>query len=354
MLKNLFRSEEADAAQSTPEDTTKPVQRRAVEVDPEHEMASVDDRMRTDRSLFKKKLREVGAESAPNPNSMFAYDNCFRGPNRILMEQPGRDEGLVISCSRNAVNAMVTSKWNFNCPKTSFWEVAVQMHGFSDLVSASYSTMKRWQLTYQRTFSAGGLAVMQVMAQPAMMQMGGPGGSFFGLVQIPWVRGGCTALQYVKTQQVALSHMQRIVRGVHLGAQATYIVPTHDTEMSYVAHTMSADKSMQWAGEVKPESGEWKVTCIKADWATDVEMCAQVEHTKKQQGYLSQLCFGMKARLVGGGSVQAAMIGFSKVKAAFEFPIGGDRLGFNQMTLGYNCMLNLESGGLKQGLNIDF
>lgn len=353
MLKNLFRSEDADAAQTATKESPKALQRRTVEVDPEEERTSSEERQRSERSLFKKKLRDGRVDRPANPNSMFAFDNVFRGPNRILMEQSG-DEGLTISCSRNAINSMVTSKWQFGDPKSSSWELGVQMHGFSDLVMASYNTMKRWQLTYQRTFSAGGLAVAQFMAQPAMMQMGGPGGSFFGLVQIPSVTGGCTALQYVKSQQFALSHMQRIVRGVHIGAQATYSIPTKDTTMAYVAHTVSPNKSFQWGAEVKPESGEWKVSCIKSDWATDLEMCAQVEHTQKRQDFVSLLSFGLKAHLVGGGTVQAAISGFSKVKAALELPFGGDRVGMNQVAFGYNCMLNLENGGLKQGVSINF
>lgn len=358
MLTNWFTGKSAAPVEeaATPQNTASSQRRTLLESDPiQHKELSAEERAIESQEEHKRKLRESALEKPANPNSMFAYDNALRGPQRILMEgHHDSAEGLNLNVSRNVHNTMVSTKWQLGNPQASNWELSLQMQGFSDVISASYSSLSRWQLMYQKTFASGGLIVAQMMAQPQMMAMGGPAGSFFGLIQYPWVTGGCSALQYVKSQQVAFSHMQRVLRGLHVGAQMTYDINTKGTSMSYAFHSQSSDRAMTWAGEVKPESGEWKVACTKADWGNDVEVCAQLEYTEKRNGLVSLMSLGLKRNLIGGGHMSAVLAGFSKIRAAFEFPFGGERTGFNQVNFGYNLQYDIASGGLKQGVTITY
>lgn len=353
MLTNYFTGKGAAPAEETaaPVDDSSSVRKKLLESDPIHhkEMSPEEKRAQTQEN-YKRKLSQ---DDKPAP--LFAYDNALRGPQRILMEgHQDSSEGLTLNVARNVHNTMVSTKWTFGNPQAANWELSLQMQGFSDVISASYSTLSRWSLMYQKTFTAGGLVVAQLMAQPQMMQMGGPAGSFFGLVQYPLVRGGCTAVQYVKTQQVAVSHMQKILRGLHLGAQMTYDVNTKGTSMSYCFNSQTSDRSMTWAGELKPSTGEWKVACTKADWGNDVEVCAQVEYTEKRQGLVRLMSLGLKRNLIGGGHMSAVIAGFSKIRAAIEFPFGGERAGFNQVNFAYNLQYEIASGGLKHGVTFTY
>lgn len=353
MLTNYFTGKGAAPAEeaAAPADTTSSQRKQLLESDPvHHKEMSAEEREAESQEGYRRKLSE-GDRPAP----LFAFDNALRGPQRILMEgHQDSTEGLTLNVARNVHNTMVSTKWMFGNPQSANWELSLQMQGFTDVVSVSYSTLARWSLMYQKTFTAGGLIVAQMMAQPQMMQMGGPAGSFFGLVQYPLVRGGCTAVQYVKTQQVAVSHMQKVLRGLHVGAQMSYDVNTKGSSMSYAFHSQSSDRGMTWAGELKPASGEWKVACTKADWGNDVEVCAQVEFTEKRNGLVSLMTLGLKRNLIGGGHMSAVIAGFSKIRAALEFPFGGERAGFNQVNFGYNLQYEIASGGLKHGVTITY
>eukprot|EP00758_Cryptobia_borreli_P002488 Tbor_TRINITY_DN3069_c0_g1::TRINITY_DN3069_c0_g1_i1::g.17329::m.17329 len=357
MLKSFFRGEDSSSADAQPVDKKPSQSRRALlEQDPapvpeptESEQAELS------KTGLKKKLRDQSFEKQPNPNTCFGFENAFRNPSRILMSGNHQEtEGLNIQMSRAAHNAKLTSKWVLGTPQQSNWEISAQVHGFSDLIVASYSTMKRWSLMYQRPFSSGALMVLQATAQPSMMQLGGPPGGFFGLLQYPWVHGGLSIVQFIKGHQVSISHTQRIIRGLHVGAQMAYSPQTQNSYMSYVAHSVSTDNKYSWSAEVKPDSGEWKVACCKQDWSNDLEMCAQIETSEKRNGLSNLLSIGYKKMLIGGGSVQVVLSGFSRVQAAIEFPFGGDIPDVNQVTLGYNVNCDLNSGGLKHGVSVNF
>ena len=47
------------------------------------------------------------------------------------------------------MNMSVTSKYHIQNPQTSAWDLTLQMHGFTDFFSATFSTLNRYQLMYQ-------------------------------------------------------------------------------------------------------------------------------------------------------------------------------------------------------------
>ena len=223
------------------------------------------------------------------------------------------------------------------------------MNGFSDVIGVTYSTLSRWQLSYQRVFSTGAMFVAQLMAQS---QGGMTMGTLFSMLQYPWVHGGCTQLQYVKQQQTTLSHMQKIIRGVYVGSQFSYDPNTHASSMSYAFTAHNDKKTSVWSGEMKPSSGEWKIAYLRQDWASDHEVAVQLENTEKRNGFVSLLSIGIRKVMVGGGSVSAAISGFTKLRAIVELPFGGERPGFNQVRFNYNTQYDIQSGGFKHGLTV--
>lgn len=332
-------------------ENAQPKERSRMNVDPEHIAASpTDAEKKASRSdAIQKKIQNSLKDGPPHPQNLVAYDSMFRSASSLLMDGNNAEtnEGLAVNLSRNAQNTMISSKWQMGNPQTSNWEVSLQMNGFNDICAVTYSTMNRLQLMYQRMFRSGALGVAQFMQQTqGQMSMG----TFFGMIQYPWVNGGCSQLQYIKQQNVTLSHMQRLIRGVYVGSSLTYDSNTHSTTASYGFCATNPTKTASFAGEVKPASGEWKLAYTRSDWASDTEFATQLEFTEKRNGKISLLSMGVKKNMVGGGMINVVLSGFSKVRAALEIPFGGERAGFNQVQLAYNVQYDIYSGGLKHGI----
>ena len=355
MLSGYFKGESTEKPVDegiAKKENLKAARRAALDAEPEAptEM-SEEEKSESRDNAIRKKLAD-SAKEAPHQQQMTAYDGMFRNATRILLDSHMADlhEGLQLSLARNAQNAMVSSKWLFGTPQQSHWEVNIQMNGFTDVMSVSYNTLNRWQLMYQRMFSSGAMAVLQFMAQPQAAAMGGPPGTFFGMVQYPWVRGGCTQLQYVRSQQVSLSHCQRLIRGVYVAAQMSTDLNTNSTNMTYAG--MSASGKTSWSGEYKPHSGEWKVATTRSDWGTDTEMACQIENSDKRNGKVCIMSVGVRKNLIGGGNLSAVLSGFSRLKAILEMPFGCERAGFNQLMFSYNAQYDINTGGLKHGISM--
>lgn len=347
MLKEWFSGKQESKEETAVKTDKKPVR---MVLDPEKAGQLTDDEKQAERDAsMSKKLKESAREGPPHPQSLVAYDSIFRSSSRVLMEgnMQEQNEGLQINMSRNAQNTMVSSKWSVGNPQMSHWEVSMQMNGFSDVTAVTYNTMNRWQLMYQRVFRSGAMGVAQFLSQP---QGGMNMGTFFGMIQYPWVQGGCTQVQYVKQQAVTVSHMQRLVRGIYCGSSLNYDLNTHGTTVSYGFSATNPSKTGTLAGEVKPESGEWKVAYTRADWGTDQEISTQLEFTEKRNGKISLLSIGLRKQLIGGGLVDVVLSGFSKLRAVVEIPFGCERPGFNQVRLSYNANYDLHTGGFKHGM----
>lgn len=345
MLAQWFKKEEAK-----PEAADVKTTKKRMTLDPEAGSHATEEEQSAAREAqFERKLRESIKEGPPQANNLVSYDSVFRNAQRVLLEgnMAEMTDGFQLSMSRNAQNTQITSKWLLGNPQMSHWEVSLQMNGFNDVTSVSYNTMNRWQLMYQRMFKSGALCVMQFLSQP---QGGMNMGNFFGMMQYPWVQGGCTQIQYVKQQAVTLSHMQRLIRGVHVGSSLNYDLNTHATTVSYAASATNPSKTSTASAEFKPDSGEWKVAYTRADWATDQEISAQLEFSEKRSGKMSFLNIGLRKQLIGGGLVNCVLSGFSKLRAVVEIPFGCERAGFNAILLSYNVQYDLHSGALKQGM----
>jgi hypothetical protein len=326
-----------------------------LDFDPENQKSSPVDPVERREEEILRKLRESAKEAPPTPNNVVTYDSVFRTSSRILLDgnQHETHDGLQVNVGRNAQNCMVSSKWQFGNPQSSGWDINLQMNGFSDMTSVGYSTTGRWSLMYQRVFKSHAMAVLQFMAQPQAMAMGGPAGTFFGLMQYPWVTGGCSQLSYVKSQNFSLNHMQRIIRGVYAGAQMSYDPNTRGTTLSYGLSATNPAKSSSFGVEVKPHSGEWKMAFATSDWESDMELATQLEYTEKRNGKVSILSIGMRKNLIGGGVINCVLSGFSKLKANLDFPFGGSQQGLNQMGMSYSLQYDLHSGGLKHGVTLN-
>ena len=353
MLREYFFGKEVDPLTTNKDSSQKesPLKKTIEVVEMTNEVSEEELEAKRE-SDFRRKLRESAREPPPQPHNLLTYDSALRVSSRILMDgNMGGDayDGFQVNVSRNAHNAMMSSKWHLGNPQVSHWEVGLQMNGFNDVVSASYNTLSRWQLMYQRMFTSGALGVLQFMAQPQAMAMGGPPGTFFGMLQHPWVWGGCSQFQYIKPQQMSLSHMQRVIRGVHVGSQLTFELPTQSTHTSFVFS--ASRKSSTIAAEIKPSSGEWKVAATKMDWATDTEFACQLEFVEKRTGKLNLLSMGLRKQLVGGGQVQAVLSGFSKVRTLLELPFGGERVGYNAVRVTWGVQYDIGTGKLSQGLS---
>lgn len=330
-------------------------------------------------------------------------------------------EGLVVALTRQAHNMQVGTKYTMagggeggrGGPQGggSGWECSLQCHGFSDLTAATYSSLGRYSLMHQRMFRAGGVGVVQFMAQPAAAAMGGPPGTVFVMVGYPWkvapehgwykgiplvgpmvhraLNGsdatsesseetgdhhrhhasalfsmhGNTQLSYVKGQNVQLQHASRVLRGVFLGSQMTYDVTTKSTSTVFGVHIVSPDRTAQYYANVNPESGEWKISMLKKDWASDLEMAISLDVSEKPPmpgagkggpKFIPSLQLGLKKGLIGGGSLSAALQSFRRLKAVWEFPLGGDKPGWNQIKVAYGIQYDIMSGSAKHGLTLTY
>jgi hypothetical protein len=288
-----------------------------------------------------------------------SFDSLSRATNRVLPTSdrggyagPEEADGVTLSCSRNIHNIMASSKWTLGKPQSAGWEMSLQMNGFSDVTAVTYSTQGRYSLMHQRMFKSGALAVTQFMYQPQMAMMGG---TFFSMLQYPWgPNGATTQVQYVRGQQVQLSHAARIVRGVNAGACMTYELPTNKTSVAYAFHTTSTDKKSQWAGSWTPATGEWKLATTKFDYQSDREIGVQIEMADKRGQLVPLMSVGFVKQLIGGGQVQALLTNFRRLKAFVELPFGGQRAGFNQVKLVWGVQFDADTGGCKHGLQLSF
>jgi hypothetical protein len=328
--------------------------RKALEAEPEvHREQTADEQRENSDKALRKKLIDSAKEPSPGPNSAITFDGLFRTAGRLLISEQQVDfhDGLQLNLSRQAHNMQVSSKWQFGNPQAAGWDVNLQMNGFGDVTSTSYSTLGRFSLMHQRVFKSGALMVAQFMVQPQAAQMGAPPGTLFFMMQWPWIRGGCTQFNYLRSQHVQLSHTARLMRGVHLGAQMQYDTNTHDTAMSYGLSAASTDKTAMFAAQATPDKGEWKVAMTKADAASDVEMVVQLERVEKQQGGLQPaLSIGLRKPFIGGAVVSAVMTQFQRLKVVLDLPFGCGRAGINEASLQYTLKFDAHSGGVKHGL----
>ncbi|KEG13017.1 hypothetical protein DQ04_01271170 [Trypanosoma grayi] len=346
MLMEWLRGKPADES-AAPQ---KPPQRKTLDLDPETPLEpSPAEAIALREDAFRKKLAASAKEGPASPAKLVSYDTMFRRAQRLLIEGNASEiqEGLTMNLSRHAQNVMISSKFALVSPQMSHWEVGLQMNGFSDIVVATYNTLSRWTLMYQRVSSTGALLLAQCMAQ---RQQGMTQGTVVGMLQYPWVFGGCTQLQYVKGQVLSLSHTQRIIRGVHVGSNLSWDPNTKGTALSYAASATNPAKTGMLAAEWHPSKGEWKLALTRSDWAHDAEFAMQLEYANKGESMLSLLSFGLRKQFVGGGAMSAALCGFSKLKAIVELPFGGERRGFNQLHCLYNAQYDINSGSLKHGL----
>lgn len=347
MLKDWLRGSSAPAdADAGKADTKKPAR---MQVDTETPIDTPESLSAQRREAFQKKLAETAAEGLPSPNKLVTYDSLFRRVQTILLDGNNNEvqEGLTLNISRNAQNTMVASKWNLSTPQTSHWEINLQMNGFSDVVAASWNTLNRYQLMYQRMSSTGAMLVTQFMAQK---QQGMCQGTVFGLFQYPWVNGGCTQVQYVKDQSFSMSHVQRIIRGVHVGSNLTIDPTTHESSISHALSLMTPRKDAGLMAEFTPSKGTWKLAATGFGWQDNMDLAAQVEYKEGRESMVSTISFGVRKAYVGGAQLAASLAGFNKLRINLDLPFGGEHRGMNQFHMLLNCQYGVHDGTFKQGL----
>lgn len=344
MLKEWFRGSSAQPEAPAPE---KAVSRMVV--DAEKPLETHESAVASRREAYEKKLAESAKEGPPHPSKMVSYDSLFRKIQGVILNGNNNEvqEGITLSVARNAQNAMVSTKWNLINPQMSHWEVNLQMNGFSDIVAASWNTLNRYQLMYQRVSSTGAMVVTQFMAQK---QGGMSQGTVFAMLQYPWAFGGCTQVQYVKGQSFGLSHVQRLIRGVHVGTNLQYDPMTHNSYLSYALSLMTPKKDAGFVAEFVPSKGTWKVGATTYEWGQNMEAGIELELKEGREEMTSALNVGCRKNFVGGAQLATSLTAFSVVKAKLELPFGGEQPGANQFRMSFDCQYDIHSGALKQGL----
>ena len=291
----------------------------------------------------------------PKPGHHFSYDKIFRSVSRILIESMGgeQSEGLSVSTNRQTMNMSMASKYTIHDKQDSAWDLTLQMHGYSDFVSATYSTLNRYQLMYQRVFKTGAMFVSQFMVQPGMMTGSPvPAGNFFSVFEYPWCTHGCSSVSYLKGQYVTLTHAHRLCRGLYLGTSVTYDVPTHDTRASYAMQSTSPDNKTVYSAEIK-DNGDARLAVVHKHWESATEYAFEVDYSDGKNGSKSSsFNAGILRKLFGMGTLNLSLQNFQKIKAALEIPCGLDRPGWNQINLAYNMSYDIHNSALKQGINI--
>ncbi|KAG8347231.1 hypothetical protein TRVL_01951 [Trypanosoma vivax] len=348
MLREWLRGKQTTDSQ----DVEAPKRRSALEVDVETPIEPTQEEIDAQHAeAFRKKLAASAKEGPQQPGSMVSYEVLLRNSQRLLMEGNGGEtqEGLTVNLARNAQNVMISTKTHLISPQMSNWELSLQMNGFSDVVVAAYSSLSRWSLMYQRVSSTGALLFAQCMAQ---RQQGVTQGTLVGMLQYPWVHGGCTQVQYVKDQTFSLSHVQRLIRGLYIGSNFAWDAMSKGTSLSHAFSCTNPAKTASLAAEWSPTKGDWRLALTRSDWASDAEFAMQIERARKGSGALTNvLSFGTKKKFVGGGSLSAVLSGFARVKALVELPFGGECSGINQMMCSYSVQYDIISGALKHGIS---
>lgn len=334
--------------------------------DPElnKELTDEERQMERDRAIRKKlqqSAKGAGGRHGPTADSIF-------GPvTRIMLNDNESAElfqdGISVAVSKRGQTSMINSKFNFGSPQAAGWELELMTNGFSDMTQVSYASQGRWGLMHQRQFKSGGMMVTQMMLQPQAAMMGAPPGGFVFVLRYPWFSGGTTQLQFVRSQQVELSHCTRLYRGLTVSATMSYDLTTNGSKLTYQCHSNDDQRKAQWFGKYVPSSGDWCVALTKRDWATDVDMGIQIEAMEKrgQPGVkIPNLTIGVKKPLIGGGQIGASLSGFQRLKAILELPFGAGFVGapkqmaINQARVTYAVMYDIKSGGAKHGLNVSF
>lgn len=301
---------------------------------------------------LRRKLQSAARPDKVSSSQAHTYDSAFRGIARVVMDghQFSLSEGLLVNVARGVHNVLVSTKWNLGAPQTSNAEWAIQMSGFSDLTSVSYSSLKRWQLLHQRSFPNGALMVLQFASQT---QMGmGTFGSFYAMAQYPIMRGGWAQLQYVKQQSVSLSIMQEVLHGMNVGSQMTYELSSNKTSVSYCLSARGPEKNLTTAAEIKPATGEWKIGMSRFEWSTDSELACMLERAESQHGKQCSFIVGMKHNHIGGGSVAFSLRNFYKLRSSVALVYGGARPGANQVQVTYDATYDALSGKYAHGLSV--
>uniref|UniRef100_A0A7S4U7V9 Uncharacterized protein n=1 Tax=Paramoeba aestuarina TaxID=180227 RepID=A0A7S4U7V9_9EUKA len=305
--------------------------------------------------MMKKTRLNDELNHTPKLGHHFSYDKIFRPVSKVLMENMGGDnaEGLVVATTRQYMNMSISSKYSIHDKQDSAWELMLQMHGFSDFVSATYNSLNRYQLMYQRVFKTGAMLVGQFMVQPGMMTgTSVPAGNFFSVFEYPWGNNGCTSVSYLKGQYVTLSHTQKILRGLYIGSSATYDFPTHDTRSSYALQSTSSNKKSVCSAEVK-DNGDARIALVRKDWGSSSEIALEVDYSEGKHGFkTSSFNAGIHRDLFGKGSMSVSLLNFQKIKAVLELPFGLDRPGWNQVNAHYNMSYDIHNSGFKHGIQL--
>lgn len=316
---------------------------------PLNEAELIDERR---RASAEKKIADIVEKGPTGPRKMVAYDTFFQMCEELLLEDHTNEcqEGIQIRMSRHAQNAMITSKWLFGKPNTSDWEVNLQMNGFTDIISASWSTSNRYQLMYQNVSPLGSLFVAQAFAQ-----MKGPAtqGSMFTMFQYPWRFGGCSQVQYLKGQRFSLSHMQRLVRGLYFGSNLTITptAPSMNADLSHVLSFSTPKRETVFVGEIHPMSGTWRLAALGKSWATNTRGLVELNYQENEEGQKgSALKLALQRFFVGGASLTTSLINFNSVNVDAQIPFGGEMRNVNQFKMQLKCKYDLGSGGMKHGL----
>ncbi|KAK7200916.1 Archaic translocase outer mitochondrial membrane 40 [Novymonas esmeraldas] len=347
MLREWLRGSSTEAEK--PAETQKAPARMVV--DAEKPLESHETAARNRRAAYEAKLAESLKEGPPHPSKVVTYDGLFRKAQGVLLEGNGGEvqEGITVNVARNAQNAMISTKWSLANPQTSHWEVNLQMNGFTDIVAASWNTLNRYQLMYQRVSSTGAMLVTQFMAQK---QGGMSQGTVFAMLQYPWRFGGCTQVQYVKDQPFGLSHVQRLIRGVHVGTNLTVDPATRSSCLSHAISLSTPKKDAAFVAEMTPSKGTWRIAATAFDWAMNMDAAVELEYKERREGLGSMINVGCRRSFVGGAQLTTSLLGFGVTKVNLDLPFGGEMPGSNQLRLTFNCQYDNHSGALKQGLII--
>lgn len=334
-----------------------------------------------DAALQRQKLKESvtpyrGNGATGNPaggGGGVTYDQMFSNVNKLLLAgqqaQESLHDGLSFNVARQMATVQLSTKWSLGGSPMGAgqgpgsWEITCQSNGFADVTAATWSSKGQHALMHHRVFKNGGVGVAQFVIQPAAAAMGMSPNIFFGMLQWPWLgskgtTGGTTQISYQRGQQIQLSHTAKLFRGLTVGAQLSYEIPMQNTALSFAAHTISVDKTGQWAFQWGVDRAEWRLAHTRIDPYSDLEMMCQLDYAERQgrgpgEGrWLSSMAFGVKKPFIGGACVTAVISGWSRIKALLELPFGGERFGMNQVSVTYGLQFDVKSGSTRHGLTI--
>ncbi|CCW64387.1 unnamed protein product [Phytomonas sp. EM1] len=340
MLKEWLKGSPVEA-----EKTEAPKKSARMVLDAEQTL-DTEDSAQARRELFEKKLADSLKEGPPMPNKVVTYENLSQKIQSILKGNEFQ-EGLNLNVSRNLQNTLIATKWCLVNPNMSNWEINLQMNGFSDVIGASWNTLNRYQLMYQRYTRTGAMWVAQFMAQK---QQGLCRGTVFTMLQYPWLPGGCSQFQYVKDQSFTMSHVQRIIRGLYLGSCLNVDPNTHASALSHAVSFTTPKKNASFIAEWTPSKGTWSLAASSFDWGQNMDAAIEVEYKEGREGMATSFNIGCRKNFLTGTKLIASLRGFNKLRVDLELPFGGDMRGMNQFHMMFNCQYDIHSGAVRQGL----